>query len=420
MEESKLDKQPTLNIAWIGLGQGGGNVAEAAARITGNGLVAAVNSSGEDLRTLVSIADEHKYKMASITGSAKNRTTALNALSDAYQHVVACIKDQFSRSVPDDNTTKQADKIDIMFIVAAGGGGTGSGSLPAFSVIMRTVFTNTLIVPVLIMPSIRERGIAQKNALDCLNDIVNAKVPGPEGLEPANFSIVLVDNTRVQANTIREKYKTINEEIVRNIHRLAVCTKTSDLGNIDIADRMSMFSVPGLILVGSSEINKDDNSPIMSAIMRAIKSTPVSVDYTKSVNRILLQCEAEDSLYTEDNIADAKGVFPKSLGDFEGFYGPEVVPPLEGNSEKIVNRVLVAFAGGQYPEKLIQERRSLIEDMSVENLKGANIPESNAELKTAWGIPANSAKSDGAKVIEIPKEGLDSAASIFGQFGSKN
>ncbi len=388
-----------LLCAYIGLGACGSAIAEAA-NVRGFGKAVILNSSSEDLKAATMIQAQSKLKLQSINGAAKSRKIAFDAFKSEYPHFINVVKTTLQEG-------NSIEDYDIIFIIASGGGGTGSGIIPIASRIFRKVFPASYIVPVVVFPSNYERGIVQDNALNCLKEFgPNEEEAKDETWSP--FSIVLVDNNRNDTELIEAKYDTINNEIVSNIHRLVNCTKTSRISNIDSADRKSMFSDPGLLVIGSATINPEDASPIRDAVKRAIDATPATADITKSVKRVALQIEAPANLYTKTNITDAQNMFKNVAGIFEGYYPPD--EPKDGETPD--NRVLIALSGASLPETEIHERESVVENtFKAQPEAEIKIGKGNSGLKSAWG---STTKPKVAESIEKPAENFDNLFAGFG------
>jgi hypothetical protein len=237
---------------------------------------------------------------------------------------------------------------------------------------VRRRFPNTAIVPIIVIPSIHERGIAQQNALDCLREFEDYTATG--------FPIILVDNSRGPTHELLEqKYNAINSEVVNNLHKLINFDKSNRLSNMDIRDRLAMFSDPGVILLASAMIEPGDENPIFNGIKKAIEASPIIGDISRVIKRVAIQCECDPGVYTEKNIVSAQGYFKNVAGIFEGYYDPEDC------NGTLVNRILVAISGTRIPDQLIRDREVLVE----ESFKATNMDsvgfKSNANLKSAWG-----------------------------------
>jgi len=384
-----------MNTITIGIGAAGSAIAEVAVRL-GFGQAMAMNSSSEDLDAVKLIDPARRIKLRTLDGAAKNRNSALAAFKTEYQNFLTNVNNAF-------NATGTIVVPDLIFVVASGGGGTGSGILPVASRILRKTYPDSFVIPVIVLPSLYERGIAQQNAIDCLREL------GPtqdEKKDPSwkDFTIILADNTREQTDLLEKKYELINSNIVGNIQRLVSTTKTSRISNMDIADRKAMFSDPGIMVIGSATVKNDEESPIRAAIKRAIEATAMSADITASVKRVAIQVEASTSLYTEKNIVDAQSMFKNAAGVFEGYYGlDEPAVATEGKTGD--GKVLVAFSGARLPEKVIREREAIIEDtFKVPTESAVEIAKGNKDLKSAW---SSSTKSTPAAATEPAAQNFD-------------
>jgi hypothetical protein len=260
-------------------------------------------------------------------------------------------------------------------------------------------FPNTAIVPIVVIPSLHERGIAQQNALDCLREF--------EDYSNSGFPLILVDNARGNKHELLEqKYAMINCEVVTNLHKLIHFEKGSRISNMDMRDRLSMFTDPGIILLGSAVIEPKEENPLFNGIKTAIESSSMIGDISRIIKRVAIQCECDAGLYTERNIVAAQGYFKNVAGIFEGYYEPE------NANGVVVNKILVAISGTRIPEQLIRDREVVVE----EGFKATNMDsvgfKANANLKHAWG------EGDKPKEGEAKPDTLD-MSDIFGDIETK-
>jgi len=352
-------KDGKIEVAMVGLGAAGGTITECAVASGLTDDVLVLNSSAEDLESLKLIPTENKVKLSGVGGAAKDRIK---------------IFEQFRNN---NNPQKFMEAFDarimnteheIVFVTASGAGGTGSGLIVIITRMIRQKYPNLKVVPIVVMPGLNERGIAQQNALDCTRE-----------LESAGFCMIRIDNNRIENNSIFEKYTEINKETIENLKRFIKFDKISKFQNIDVADRLSMFSDAGMLMIGSSLVDPEEPSPVKAAVKRALDTTPMTADVAGNIKRVALQCEMDSVLYTEENRDDTSSIFKNAAGVFEGFYDPE---ELNGN---ITNRVLVVISGAHIAASEIRERESLVEQQFQEDkTKDLKIGEGNKAVKSAW------------------------------------
>jgi len=364
-------KDGKIEVAMVGLGAAGGTLTEQAVASGLTESVLVLNSSYEDLESLKLIPTENKVKLSEVGGAAKDRVK---------------IYEQFRKN---GNPQKFMDAFDarimnspreIVFVAASGAGGTGSGLVVIIARMIRQKYPNLKVIPLIIMPGMNERGIAQQNALDCTRE-----------LESAGFCMIRVDNSRIENNSIFEKYTEINKETIENLRRFINFDKISKFQNIDVADRLAMFGDSGMLMIGSSLVDPDEPSPMKAAVKRALETTPMTADIAGNIKRVAIQCEMDSVLYTEENRDDTSAIFKNAAGIFEGFYEPE---ELNGN---ITNRVLVVISGAHIAASEIRERESLVEQQFQEDkTKDIKIGEGNKAVKNAWTTASAGSTSEAA------------------------
>lgn len=367
-------KDGKIVTACVGLGACGSAMVEAAVSVElGKGFV--LNSSAEDLEAIQLLDRDSKFKFGSINGAAKSRKIGFDAFKNEHQKFLTALENCLF---------KDGEKVDVLFVFASAGGGTGSGIIPICCQILRAKYPQVSIVPVVVMPALNERGIAQQNALDCLRE-----------LDVDNHCVIVVDNSRVDSDMILQKYDAINRETVETLKRLVNFGKVSRISNIDVADRLSMFNDPGILVTASALADETDESPIRDAIKRAIDATPMCADVSKNVKRVALQCELQADMYTERNRSDAQEIFKNVAGIYEGYYAPDTISGGEGVEPKPVNRVLVAFSGAHLSRTSIRERENVVEQQfKADQTAATDVSRGNSDLKDSWA--GNSKKESNA------------------------
>jgi cell division GTPase FtsZ len=376
-------KDGKILCASIGLGACGGAVAETFQKV-GIGEAFIVNSSAEDLNS-IQIDPANKYKFENIVGTGKNRIAAVEAFKLEYERFLGQLENRFSHGDGDNGINK--DSYDIIFMPVGAGGGTGSGIVPIASRMVAKKFPKTNIVPIIVLPSMHERGIAQQNALDCLRE-----------MNGAGFTMIIVDNTRIEQDLIEAKFETINTNIGTHLKRFIYFDKSSKISNIDIADRLTMFTDSGVLVICSAMVSVKDESPILAGIKRAIDTTPMICDITKGVKRVAIQCECNKDIYRQRDILEAQGYFKNTGGIFEGFY-----EPIKTTDGEITNSVLVVFSGAQIPDQNIRDREAKIEEhYKATHIEEPQIGEGSGDLKSAWRNGRNTEQTkDSSNLFEI-------------------
>ncbi len=371
------------NVAvMIGLGACGSAITELAQTVgLAKGFI--LNSAVEDLDAIKGIDAASKWKLNGISGAAKNRKAAQDAFKNDYKPFLEAVRTRLLTPT----TGEALEDVDVMFVVASAGGGTGSGILPAAARMLQKAFPTIQVVPIVVWPSADERGIAQQNCVDCTRELLSGSGSG--------FPTILIDNTRVDDEMILGKYDKINRETVENIKSLLNCDKSSRISNIDSADRLSMFKDPGLLVIGSATVNLHGENPLVDAIQQAITTTPATANIAGVVKKVAVQLECDASLYTSKAKSEITQLFPNALGFFDGYYSP--VEAL-GNTEE--SRVLIAFSGASLNDKAFAERAksASVAFNNERRSEAAVMSKGNVALKNAWATTKAPATEEGIKV----------------------
>lgn len=369
-----------INVAMVGLGACGGSITECAVASELTKDVLVINASEEDLESLSLLDTDSKLKIPGIGGAAKDR----QKIYDQFRKDGTVTKFMAAFDARIGNTPH-----DIVFVVAASGGGTGSGLISVIPRVIRKAHPELMVIPIVVIPNLSERGIPQQNTLDCIKE-----------LENGGFTLILVNNERISEGNLFAKYDEINKETIENLRRFVQFDKISKFQNIDTADRLAMFSDPGILVIGSSLVDPEEDSPMRNAVRRALASTPMSADIAGNIKRVALQCEMDSQMYTEENRSDTVALFKNVAGVFEGFYEPDE------SAGNLTNRILVVISGAHMNADEVRERESLANQQFTEDTtKAVKINGGNSKLKQIW---ASSTASDAAGSSEEKKdEGYD-------------
>lgn len=312
---SKEPNGTTFDVLPIGLGQAGGNLAMALKKQLNCNNAIAINTSSSDLRSLVDISNQYKYKIGNIEGAGQNRDLS---------KVIAKSKTMF------DNFINAYSGIifkpnRIILVPFALGGGTGSGLAPYFIAklsqycatnegkiirqegeelveVKLDIVTRPIVIGIGILPSLKSNNEGVKtlqNTIECLNELNKL-------VENKAISLMLVsnDNSDYSFDTeTRELFNDVNDRIAKICYRILKVNGISMLKNIDLNDKLNSLNLPGLISVvyGKLIANKriDNESPFglfeNSTFKRLLAELPE--EYSKD------SLEAATSFLTDKNIS---------------------------------------------------------------------------------------------------------------------
>lgn len=219
--------------------------------------VIAINSSMKDLETLPE--DVKKYRIADqdgmSQGAGKNRELAKKFL-----------KDSIIKLLSDENVISFLVDLDICFVVASMGGGTGSGTAPIIMSILSQQFPDTLFILIGVGPVQQEALSAHVNTMEFLQEMY-ANLP--------NVRYMLYDNDNYSDMSSYKMMEKVNSEVVEDMKVLSgffnIATKYD---SIDKEDTLRLLSFPGRIAVARVEDIKEkdlDSATIEERLIQIIK-----------------------------------------------------------------------------------------------------------------------------------------------------
>lgn len=219
-------------ISFLSLGQGGGNIADLAAK---KGFYsAAINFSERDLESLEYV--ERKLKLVGSEGIGKIRNDAIQLMNNNWDLATNFVKENFSHS-----------SIEIIFVPFSTGGGSGSGIAPVLLSLLKETMPDKVFVAMPIIPDQKESYINQKNCLETFED-----------LSELDICILPIDNNKSNMRTMGKNnlYKSVNEAVVNLINHIVSFTQTkSNLGVIDKKDIRSIFCTSGIATIAEVELS---------------------------------------------------------------------------------------------------------------------------------------------------------------------
>lgn len=317
-----------LNIAVLGIGNAGGQVANIACARGFNTFC--INSSEKDL----DIIDENisVFLLGNSEGAGKDRRVAKSFVKQYYKDLLKT--EDFMDFI---------NNIDVVFIVSSTGGGTGSGMSVILADILSKVYVNKIFINIGILPTLTDSIGAQRNTLEYLKEIKNL-----------DKGYMLYDNNKYKHLTPDAYMSNINNEIVD-----ALCYLRGDYsyktkyGMIDDADMFKLLTVPGMINISYYEnfMEKDMDDKVMldTFIPKIMKTNGTcQIDKDRIIKRmgIIVNLSEDLSRYYSSGMEDFKSNVGEPLEVFEHYYLKE--------DESIPNRLGVILSGLSIPDDRIQ------------------------------------------------------------------
>jgi cell division GTPase FtsZ len=219
-----------MKLALIGFGQAGGKIVDKFLwydQQTGNDIVrsaAAVNTAKADLLGLEYVPEENRV----LIGQSRVKGHGVGADNELGAEIAEEDIDEIQGTL--DNVP--VHEVDAFLIVAALGGGTGSGGAPVLAKHLKRIYTEP-VYGLGVLPASDEGGIYTLNAARSFKDFVR---------EADNLLLFDNDAWRKTGESIEGGYDEINEEIVR---RFGVLFGAGEIGSDDAV---------GESVVDSSEI----------------------------------------------------------------------------------------------------------------------------------------------------------------------
>jgi cell division GTPase FtsZ len=245
----EFDYDVAFNFAFIGVGQGGGRIAETFWKL-GYGRVGVINTAIGDLQEL----DDELPKLDLGTGGAgKDIQRGLAAIvgreEDVYEHLTRCV----------------GKRPDYILICAGLGGGTGSGAAATVVEVART-YMEDLERPcrvglVLTLPTPDEGHTVCRNAVHAFKQLHGM------GCSP----LIVIDNKRIGELYLRgvtQFYATCNAQVANLFHLFnQLASQRSSVATFDSADYATLLDA-GIVTFGASTIEEYNSSADISEAIR--------------------------------------------------------------------------------------------------------------------------------------------------------
>ena len=310
----EFDYPVAVKFGFIGLGQGGGRLAETFYKL-GYRNVVAINTTDSDLKQ-IKIPEENKLNL-NVGGAGKSLTAAATAAAAKREDIYALIAGKFSAPP------------ELTFLCFGMGGGTGAGIAPIVQeVVTKFNLDNNdraaRIGAIVALPKADEGATPTKNALDSSKWLLDA------GLSP----ILLLDNDRViqlYRPSLQREYSVGNAALAGLLHSLNRLAATpADHTTFDKADFLRTLG-DGVTVLGSQPIATwSDGNQISQAIRQSIATSLLAdVDVSQAtVSSLIFMCgpDAYDTLEAdalEKTYAMFGRMFATKATVFRGVYTGE-------------------------------------------------------------------------------------------------
>ncbi|MDE6232920.1 MAG: hypothetical protein K2M60_06190, partial [Lachnospiraceae bacterium] len=259
-------------IGFIAVGQAGGNLGLILEKKGYKVLY--INTSREDLDTLPGAKFKHHIKDGE--GCNKDRNKAKQALIDDF--------DNISRKI------QEGLAAEIIYVVFASGGGTGSGAGPMLTELLINDIDAGAINAgaagvITVLPALNESIKSQINAYECLSELVQI-----EGLS----STMILDNNTGDKMALNHRFiNTFTEFLeIPNKHK-------SERGNIDKAEIMETLKTFGMLQILQLNSKESRTDVLLDTLKKSMYPEPendgvvkyMTISQTGNIDLDLIQRE---------------------------------------------------------------------------------------------------------------------------------
>ena len=301
-----------FKIAVVGVGQGGGRLAETFWKI-GYRRVLCINTAAQDLST-IRIPEENKLLIGG-QGAGKNPAKAKEIFRSNYEDILDFCRKHFTGG------------FDRVLVCIGAGGGTGAGGGPvviealhdlAKSLGIEDSPTDAKVGSIIALPTRAEGSRVQDNAENSAGEVVqmvNDKTVSP---------LILLDNEKIKQIypklSINKFWTTANDSVVKLFHLFnQVSAQNSAYTTFDKADLDTVFS-SGIITFGAMPITDDkiSDAEISGAIRQNLRRNILAgIDLSTGSVAACVLMGGRDNLdnIPQDSIETAFEQLNRLLGD---------------------------------------------------------------------------------------------------------
>ncbi|MFB6086424.1 MAG: tubulin/FtsZ family protein [Halodesulfurarchaeum sp.] len=268
-----------MKLAMIGVGQAGGKILDKFLEYdkrTGSGIVRsaiAVNTAKADLMGLTNVPEDNRV----LIGQSRVKGHGVGADNELGAEIAEEDIDEIQGAI--DNIP--VHEVDAFLLIAALGGGTGSGGAPVLAKHLKRIYTEP-VYGIGVLPGKDEGGIYTLNAARSFQTFVN---------EVDNLLVFDNDAWRKSGESIQGGYDEINEEIVTRFGILfgaGEVDSSADVGEsvVDSSEIINTLAGGGVSTVGyASETVETKSSGGLLSKLRG-KSDSSTEDTANTTNRI--------------------------------------------------------------------------------------------------------------------------------------
>lgn len=321
-ELAKIVEQLKVVIKIVGCGGGGSNTIN---RCMEEGIYGAeMVATNTDAKHLLTIKAHRKV----LLGKRITRGLGAGALPQ--------VGEEAAREAEDD-LLNALGRVDIAFVTAGMGGGTGTGSAPIVADIAKR--QKSLVISVVTLPFSSEGRVRMENALF-----------GLEKIRRNSDTTIVIPNDKllqlVPRLPLDQAFKVADGILMEALKGLTEIITKPGLVNLDYSDIKTIMAGGGVAMIGIGESEASGQNKIEQAVQEAIASPLIEADISEAKGA-LIRVVGDDQM----SIAEAEGavrlVQQKVSPNARIIWGASIDPTLKG-----VIRVLVVLTGVKSPYML--------------------------------------------------------------------
>lgn len=251
------EKDRSLNLAFLGVGQAGSRLAEV---FYGYGYsVGVLNTAVQDLK-FIKVPERKKMLLdMGLAGAGKDLSRGEEAVQQYRDEITAFLEKEV------------VGDADMLFLAISGGGGTGAGSVvPAVEILAS--FGRPVGV-IYVLPMQTDDAGSKKNALTTLAKL--AKLASTDVIS----TLIVVDNAKIEAMysglSQVDFWQTANEAIAEPLHLFNTLThQASNFTSLDASDFGKIIAYGDCSLLGCIEVeNYEGETALAEAALASLRSS---------------------------------------------------------------------------------------------------------------------------------------------------
>lgn len=321
-ELAKIVESLKVGIKIIGCGGGGSNTVN---RCMEEGVYGAeMVAANTDAKHLLTVKAHRKV----LLGKRITRGLGAGALPQ--------VGEEAAREAEED-LLNALGRVDIAFITAGMGGGTGTGSAPIVADIAKR--QKSLVISVVTLPFSSEGRVRMENALF-----------GLEKIRRNSDTTIVIPNDKllqlVPRLPLDQAFKVADGILMEALKGLTEIITKPGLVNLDYADIKTIMAGGGVAMIGIGESEGTGQNKVEQAVQEAIASPLIEADISEAKGA-LIRVVGDDQM----SVAEAEGavrlVQQKVSPSARIIWGASIDPSLKGTI-----RVLVVLTGVKSPYML--------------------------------------------------------------------